>query len=64
VNVTVNNVEDAPDAVDDTPAAIAEDSGPNVINVLSNDTDIDNDTLTVSAVTQGSHGSVTNNGTQ
>jgi hypothetical protein len=62
VNITVNNVQDAPDAVDDTPAAIAEDSGPNVINVLSNDTDIDNDTLTVSAVTQGSHGSVTNNG--
>jgi len=63
VNVTVTNVEDAPDAVDDTPAAIAEDSGANVINVLTNDTDVDNDTLTVSAVTQGSHGSVTNNGT-
>src|SRR6185295_17908086 len=62
VNVTVTNVEDAPDAVDDS-SAIAEDSGANVINVLGNDTDVDNDTLTVSAVTQGSHGSVTNNGT-
>jgi len=62
VNVTVTNVEDAPDAVDDTPT-IAEDSGANVINVLGNDTDVDNDTLTVTAVTQGSHGSVANNGT-
>jgi hypothetical protein len=61
VTITVNNVEDAPDAVDDTPT-IAEDSGANVINVLGNDTDVDNDTLTVTAVTQGSHGSVTNNG--
>jgi len=62
VTITVNNVEDAPDAVDDTPT-IAEDSGANVINVLGNDTDVDNDTLTVTAVTQGSHGSVANNGT-
>ncbi|HEV8139098.1 MAG TPA: Ig-like domain-containing protein, partial [Pyrinomonadaceae bacterium] len=62
VNVTITNVEDAPDAVDDS-STIAEDSGANVINVLGNDTDVDNDTLSVSAVTQGSHGSVTNNGT-
>jgi DNA/RNA endonuclease G (NUC1) len=62
VSITITNVEDAPDAVDDSPT-VAEDSGANVINVLSNDTDVDNDTLTVSAVTQGSHGSVTNNGT-
>jgi len=60
VTITVNNVEDAPDAVDDS-STIAEDSGANVINVLTNDTDVDNDNLTVTAVTQGSHGSVTNN---
>jgi DNA/RNA endonuclease G (NUC1) len=47
-------------AVDDN-ATVAEDSGANTINVLANDTDTDGDTLTVSAVTQGSHGSVANN---
>jgi endonuclease G len=61
VNVAVNAVNDAPDAVDDS-ATIAEDSGANLISVLGNDTDVENDTLTVSAVTQGAHGSVTNNG--
>jgi DNA/RNA endonuclease G (NUC1) len=61
VTVTVTNVQDAPDAVDDS-ATIAEDSGANSIIVLSNDTDADGDTLSVSAVTQGAHGSVTNNG--
>jgi DNA/RNA endonuclease G (NUC1) len=62
VNVTVTNVQDAPDAVNDS-ATIAEDSGANSVSVLGNDTDVDNDTLTVSAVTQGTNGSVTNNGT-
>jgi len=60
VNITVTNVEDAPDAVDDT-AVTNEDTAVN-INVLSNDSDVDNDSLTVSAVTQGAHGSVVNNG--
>jgi len=62
VNVTVTNVQDAPDAVDDTPT-VAEDSGANVINVLGNDSDPDNDELTVSGVTLASHGTVANNGT-
>jgi VCBS repeat-containing protein len=57
VNITVTNVEDAPDAVNDA-ATIAEDSGANAINVLANDSDVDGDTLTVTAVTQGTHGSV------
>jgi hypothetical protein len=59
VNVTVNNVNDNPDAVDDA-ATIAEDSGANAINVLGNDTDAPDtgETLTVTAVTQGSNGSV------
>ncbi len=63
VNVTVAAINDNPDAVDDTPT-IAEDSGANTINVRGNDVDVDGDTLTVTAVTQGAHGSVaiTNSG--
>jgi DNA/RNA endonuclease G (NUC1) len=58
VNVTVSAVNDNPDAVDDA-ASIAEDSGANSISVRTNDSDVDADTLTVTAVTQGAHGSVT-----
>jgi len=47
----------APDAIDDA-AIIDEDSGPNSINVLANDTDHENDALTVTAITQGLHGAV------
>ncbi|MFL6335649.1 MAG: Ig-like domain-containing protein [Pyrinomonadaceae bacterium] len=50
-----------PDAVDDV-ANVNEDSGANVVNVLANDTDADGDPLAVVNVTQGAHGSVTNNG--
>src|SRR4029453_15336394 len=64
VNVSVTNVNDTPDAVDDAPAAFVEDSSNNAIDVLANDTDPDNLTgpantgLTVTAVTQGTHGTV------
>ncbi len=51
-----------PDAVDDS-ATIAEDSGANTIMVLANDSDANSDPLTITSVTQGVHGSVTNNGT-
>lgn len=51
----VSNVD--PEAVDDN-ANVAEDSGANVINVLTNDTDANADVLTITAVTQGAHGSV------
>lgn len=51
-----------PDAVDDN-VTISEDSGANTIPVLANDTDAEGDTLSVTAVTQGAHGSVVNNGT-
>lgn len=51
-----------PVAVDDN-ALVAENSVGNAINVLANDSDPDGDTLTITAVTQGSHGSVVNNGT-
>jgi VCBS repeat-containing protein len=64
VSITVSSLNDNPDAVDDTPT-IAEDSGANTINVLGNDTDTDGDSLTITAVTQGTNGSVaiTNGGT-
>jgi hypothetical protein len=51
-----------PHAVDDS-ATVNEGSGANTINVLSNDTDTDGDTLTITAVTQGAHGAVVNNST-
>lgn len=51
-----------PDAADDN-ASVAEDSGANVVDVLANDTDGNGDTLTVTGITQGAHGSVANNGT-
>ena len=60
VNVTVTNVNDNPVAVDDT-ATVAEDSSANSILVLVNDTigvDV-GETLSVTAVTQGTNGSVT-----
>ena len=58
VSVTVLNVEDPPSAADDS-TTIAEDSGANAVNVLANDSDVDGDALTITAVTQGAHGSVT-----
>ena len=64
VNVTITAVNDAPLAVDDTPASIAEDAGATPIDVLANDTDTDLDTLTITGVTQGARGTVaiTNSG--
>jgi hypothetical protein len=43
--------------------SVAEDSGPNVIDVLANDSDPDGDTLTITAVAQGANGTTVNNGT-
>jgi CSLREA domain-containing protein len=51
----------APDAVDDA-ATFEVNSGLHSIGVLANDTDPDSDALTVTAVTQGAHGAVVNNG--
>lgn len=56
VNVTVTGVNDAPNAVDDTFSLDQENGLFQNLTVLANDTDIDGDTLTVSAVTQGSAG--------
>jgi len=56
VRVTVTNVNDPPEAVDDT--AVANEEQPSEINVTRNDQDPDSDTLTVSAVTQPANGTV------
>ncbi|HKO96858.1 MAG TPA: Ig-like domain-containing protein [Pyrinomonadaceae bacterium] len=59
VSISVTCANDNPDAVDDS-ATVAEDSGANAINVLANDTAAPDtgETLTITAVTQGSNGSV------
>ena len=60
VTVTVNAVNDAPVANDDSATTAA---GLSVtIDVLANDTDVDGNTLAIDAVTQPSNGSVINNG--
>ncbi|HGY57155.1 MAG TPA: tandem-95 repeat protein [Caldithrix abyssi] len=59
VTVTVNSVNDRPVAVDDN--ATTDEDTPITIDVLANDSDPDGDALTVSDVTQGTHGSVTIN---
>ncbi|HKB00735.1 MAG TPA: Ig-like domain-containing protein, partial [Gemmataceae bacterium] len=56
VSITVTAVNDAPVAKNDS-AATDEDTAA-AIAVLANDTDVDGDTLTVSAVTQPAHGAV------
>ncbi len=52
-------VNDPPAAMDDT-AYVAEDSAV-MIDVLANDNDVDGDSLSITAVTQGSNGAVTFN---
>ncbi|MBV1882025.1 MAG: tandem-95 repeat protein, partial [Pseudomonadales bacterium] len=60
VLVTVGGVNDAPVAIDDAVSTSEEVAV--VVNVLANDSDLDGDTLSVSSITQGANGSVTNNG--
>ncbi|WP_206483423.1 Ig-like domain-containing protein [Thalassotalea sp. G2M2-11] len=63
VTITVNNVNDAPTAVNDT-ATVAEDSTNNTIAVLVNDSDPDNDVLSViSASASSGQVSINTNGT-
>ena len=54
VNITVNPVNDAPTAVNDT-ATVDEDNNA-LIDVLANDNDIDGDTLTISTVSNPYNG--------
>ncbi|MHC8509077.1 MAG: Ig-like domain-containing protein [Rhodospirillales bacterium] len=60
--VTVTGANDGPVASDDT-ASAAEDGGPVVINVLSNDADVDGDSLSVTGATilDGGEGTVSIN---
>lgn len=60
VTVTVNPINDLPDAVDDS--ASTKDEDPVDIDVLLNDTEVDGEALSISSVTQGGKGSVTNHG--
>jgi uncharacterized repeat protein (TIGR01451 family) len=59
VTVTVNGVNTAPLAVDDT--TNTNEDTPVMVNVVSNDSDVDGDSLTVSGVSDPAHGSVVNN---
>jgi len=59
VNLTVNPVDNAPDAVDDS--ATTSTGTPVDIDVLANDSDPDGDTLAVSSATHGTYGSTTVN---
>ncbi len=53
---TVNNVNDKPVAVNDT--VVTDEDVAATIHVLANDSDIDNDALTVQSVTDPAHGTV------
>ena len=59
MTVTVTPTNDGPVAVDDA-ATTAEDTAVSIA-VLANDTDLDGDTLTVSAATAPAHGTATVN---
>ncbi len=61
VNITVNAVNDAPTAVNNS-YSTNEDTVLKTGNVLNNDSDLDGDTLTVSEFEQPDHGSVVYNG--
>ncbi|MBC8212065.1 MAG: Ig-like domain-containing protein [Gammaproteobacteria bacterium] len=58
--VSGNNFD--PVAVSDSPSAIFQNATATEINVLSNDVDLDGDTLTVTAITQPTYGTATLNG--
>lgn len=62
VQITVVSVNDLPLATPDQ-ASTSEDQ-PVTVSVLGNDSDVDNDLLGITAVTQGSHGSVEISGGQ
>lgn len=60
VSITVTAVNDRPKANDDS-VTILEDKPTAKIDVLANDTDVDDDSLKISTVTQGTNGSVSIN---
>jgi hypothetical protein len=58
VAVTITPANDAPDAVDDAVLNVGEGAGATALTVLANDTDVDADPLTITATTDGAHGTV------
>jgi len=58
--ITITKANEPPVALDDSATTAV--NTPVTIDVLANDFDADGDTLTVVSVTQGSHGSIINNG--
>ena len=60
LTIGISNVNEAPEAVDDAPSRFDEDTSV-TIDVLANDTDPENDDLTVTSVTRPSEGSATVN---
>ena len=61
INVTVTSVNDVPVAANDF-LAVNEDIAKTSGNLTGNDTDADGDTLSISSVSQGTNGTVVNNG--
>jgi hypothetical protein len=57
VSITVQAVDDAPAAVDDT-ATVTEGSGASLIDVLANDTDVDGGSKSIASATQPANGTV------
>ncbi len=57
LTVTVDSVNDAPVAVNDT--IVTSEDTPIVVPVTVNDSDVDGDSLSVTGVTNGAHGTVT-----
>ncbi|NNF63953.1 MAG: tandem-95 repeat protein [Acidimicrobiia bacterium] len=60
VSISVTSVNDDPDAVDDAGTVV--EGGSVDISVLDNDNDVDGDSLSISGFTQGTSGTVVNNG--
>ena len=63
VTVTVDPVNDVPVSVDDV-LTVSEDSSPVLVDVLANDSDVDQDNLTVSSVETTGSGVVSTDGSQ
>lgn len=58
VSVTITPANDVPNAVNDVGFVVPENAGATALAVKANDTDIDGDTLTITGVSNGAHGTV------
>ena len=59
VTMTIGGENDPPIAVNDSGYHLAEGAAATALDVLANDDDLDGNSLTISAVTSGTHGTVT-----